>query len=404
MENTAPIIALRRALSLPWLVFYGVGVTVGAGIFALIGEVVSLAGDFAPMSFLIAGAVAGLTGWSYMLLAGEYPRAAGEAVFAKLGLGSAAGRIVGYGVVAVAVTAGATIGLAFARYLASFTGIPEPVGLVAVLMLLAAIAIAGVRESVGFAAVVTILEVGTLLVLIAVGLPMLGEAGVAARIIALPGSHVAISSVVAGAFVAFFAFIGFENIVNMAEETKNPQRAVPLAIILTLVISVVLYGLVASVAVAFPDRVGFTSSEAPLAALFFAATGWPGTPVAAMASIAMVNGILVQIVMASRVLYGMSREALLPPWFEVLHETRQTPARAILMVAAATAVLALSVPLLRLAELTSLVMLLIYTTVNVSLFSIGCSKAAPERIRRWRYWGLLGAAISLGLIVAEFAR
>lgn len=404
MENTAPIIALRRSLSLPWLVFYGVGVTVGAGIFALIGEVVSLAGDFAPMSFLIAGAVAGFTGWSYVLLAGAHPRAAGEAVFAKLGLGSAVGRTVGYGVVAVAITAGVTIGLAFAGYLASFTGIPEPVGLVAVLILLAVIAIAGVRESVGFAAVVTVLEVGTLLVVIAVALPMFGETGVTARITALPGSHAAMSSVVAGAFVVFFAFIGFKNIENMAEETTDSHRTVPLATILTLAISVALYGLVACVAVAFPDRVGFTSSKAPLAVLFSAATGWPGAPIAAMASIAMVNGILVQIIMASRVLYGMSREAQLPPWFEVLHETRQTPTRAILLVTAATAALPLSVPLLQLAELTSLVMLLIYTTVNVSLFSIGCSKAAPERIRRWRYWGLLGAAISLGLIVAELAR
>lgn len=390
-----PVATLRRALTLRWLVFYGVGVTVGAGIFALIGEVVGLAGDNAPLSFLIAGVVAGLTGWSYVLLAGAYPRAAGEAVFAKLGLGSVAGRIVGYAVVVVAICAGATIGLAFARYLASFTGVPEPLGLVGLLVVLGLIAMAGVRESVGFAAAVTILEVGTLLVVIVAGFPLLDEAEFA---LTAPGS-----SIVAGAFIAFFAFIGFENIENMAEETHDPHRAVPLAIIITLVISVALYGLVASVAAAFPDRAGLTSAKAPLAFLFEATTGWPGAPVAAMASIAMVNGVLVQIIMASRVLYGMSREALMPEWFGALHETRQTPVRAIALVTLATGALALTLPLLQLAELTSLVMLLIFATVNVSLYRIGGGKDAPARLKRWRHWGLVGAAVSLGLIVAELA-
>jgi basic amino acid/polyamine antiporter, APA family len=396
-------VALRRVLSLPWLVFYGVGVTIGAGIFALIAEIVGIAGDHAALAFLVAGLVAGFTGFSYAVLAGAYPRAAGEAVFVKTGIGDWAGRIVGYGVVAVAITSSAVIGLAFARYVASFSGIPEPLSLVLILVLLSGVAIAGVRESVAFAALITVLEAGTLIVVIVAGTPMALSSEFLPRVFSVPTEWSAWSAIFGGAFVAFFAFIGFEDIENMAEETQDAARVIPLAIVLTLVISVAIYGLVAVVAASYPDRAALVASKAPLADLFSAVTGWPGAPVAVMASIAMVNGILVQIVMASRVIYGMSREAMVPAWLGSLHAGRQTPVRAILLIALATALLGLFVPLLRLAELTSLTMLLIFATVNLSLFLIGRRDGAPEKLRRWRYWGLFGAAVSLGLVASEIA-
>lgn len=394
---------LRRVLSLPWLVFYGVGVTVGAGIFALIAEIVAIAGDHAPLAFLIAGVVAAFTGLSYAVLANAYPRAAGEAIFVRHGLGDLAGRIVGYGVVAVAITSSAVIGLAFARYVQSFTGLPEPLSLVAVLIVLGAVAAAGVRESVGFAALITVLEAGTLLVVIAAGLPVVMDSPRLGDVLSLPVTWAPWTAVFAGAFVAFFAFIGFEDIENMAEETRDAARAVPLAIMLTLAISVAIYALVALVAAAYPDRDGLTASKAPLADLFAAVTGTSGTPIAVMASIAMVNGILVQVVMASRVIYGMAREGMMPGRLGRLHAVRQTPVRAILLVIAATALLGLFVPLLQLAELTSLVMLIVFATVNLSLFLIGRRAGATPRLIRWRYWGLLGAAVSLALIASEIA-
>lgn len=399
-QTNGPV-ALRRVLSLPWLVFYGVGVTIGAGIFALISEIVAIAGDHAVWAFLVAGLVAGFTGFSYAVLASAYPRAAGEAIFVSYGLGEIAGRIIGYGVVAVAITSSAVIGLAFSRYMASFTGLPEPLSLIAILVLLAGVAIAGVRESVAVAALITVLEAGTLLVVIVAGLPMLAQPDNLARVMSVPVEWSGWSAVFAGAFVAFFAFIGFEDIENMAEETQDAARVIPLAIILTLVISVAIYALVALVASAYPDRAGLVASKAPLSDLFAALTGWPGAPVAAMASVAMVNGILVQIVMASRVIYGMSKEGMLPGHFGRLHATRQTPARAILFIAAAVVLLGLFVPLLRLAELTSLVILLVFATVNLSLFLIGRRPDAPKRLRRWRYWGLAGSLVSLALAISE---
>jgi amino acid transporter len=394
---------LRRVLSLPWLVFYGVGVTVGAGIFALIGDIIGLAGNHAPWSFAVAGLVAGFTAFSFAALSSAYPRAAGEVIYVKEGIGHAAGRLVGYALLLTALMAAAVISLAFAGYVASFSGLPEWVALSGVLALLCGVAIAGVKESVAGAALITALEVGTLLVVIGAGLPAAIGTGALWTVLAPPTEAAQWSAVLAGSFLAFFAFIGFENIVNMAEEAEDATRVIPKAVILTLVISIVIYALAAAVAAAYADRAALVASKAPLAVLFEGTTGQPGAVIAAMASIAMVNGILVQIVMASRVLYGMAGEGMMPGLLGRVHPRRQTPVTAIILFTLLVGFLALSVPLVQLAEMTSFVILSIFTLVNLSLFLIGSRPGAAHRLRRWRLTGLAGAFVTLALILAEIA-
>jgi basic amino acid/polyamine antiporter, APA family len=260
-----------------------------------------------------------------------------------------------------------------------------------------------VKESVALAAAITALEVGTLLIVIAVGLPSAVNSGALLTVLTPPTEAAQWSAVLAGSFLAFFAFIGFENIVNMAEEAEDATRVIPKAVLLTLVISIVIYALAAAVAASYADRAALVASRAPLAVLFEGATGRPGAIIAAMAAIAMVNGILVQIVMASRVLYGMAGEGMVPGLLGRVHPRRQTPVIAILLFTALIALLALTVPLVRLAEMTSFVILAIFTLVNVSLFLIGGRPEAPLRLRRWRWSGLIGAVISLGLILSELA-
>ena len=392
---------LRRALTLPWLVFYGVGVTVGAGVFALIGEVVRVSGDHAVLAFLVAGLVAAFTALSYAVLTSAYPRAAGEAIYVKMGFGEMAGRIVGLGVVAIAITSSAVISLAFAGYLGALTGFHSSASVAGILVLLGFVAWFGVRESVGFASFITVLEVGTLAVVIIGGFPLLTTDESVARLVTLPSDVTTLLALFSGAFLAFFAFIGFEDIENMAEETKDPHRAIPAAILWTLGISVGLYILVAAVAISFPDRQALVNSDAPLALLFERTTGYPAAPVAAMASIAMINGILVQIVMASRVLYGMAREGMIPAALGRLDAKRATPALAIGLITAAILALALFVPFLQLASLTSFWILLIFVMVNASLYIIGSRPDAPKKLRRWRWWGVFGAFVSLGLAAME---
>ncbi|MAW88606.1 MAG: amino acid permease [Phyllobacteriaceae bacterium] len=392
--------ALRRTLTLPLLVFYGVGVTVGAGIFALIGEILSLAGDKAPLAFLLAGLIAGATGFSYALLVRVFPRAGGEAVFVNRGLGTIAGRLAGLGVVITGIVSSAVIALAFAGYVQALIALPAPLLTAGVVLLLAFVAWWGVRESVIFAAVITLLEVGTLVFIILSGMPLLANADVMLSAFTPVADLAVMAPVLSGAVIAFFAFIGFEDIENMAEETRDPERTAPRAILVTLAITMVIYVALSAIAVMAPDRAAITGSGAPVAVLFETVTGWSGQPIAAIAAIAMVNGILVQIVMAARVLYGMANEGLLPRWFAAVDPVHRTPARATWAVAAVIILLALLFPLVRLAEATSLVTLVVFTLVNLSLFFIA-SRQPETGLLPWRWWGLAGAAISAGLALFQ---
>ncbi len=387
--------ALNQTITLPGLVFYGLGVTVGAGIFALLGEIVGVAGDNAPLSFLVAGVLAGFTGISYMLLVGAFPQAGAEAAYVSKGLGAVAGRVTGLAVVVTGIITGAVVALAFAGYLATLVPLSEPLAAVGVVVLLSLVAWWGVRESVILAAVITVIEVGTLLVVIAFGLDLLDSPGLLRASFAPSIESAVMSPILAGSVLAFFAFVGFENLANMAEETVEPKRTGPLAIMIVPGVSVVIYVLLALVAVAVPDRSIVTESSAPMAALFEEVSGRGSDAVAVAASLAMVNGILIQIVMAARVLYGMANQGLVPALLGQVG-IRHTPTRATALVAAATIVLLVFFPLVELARLTSLVTLGVFTMVNTALFLIG-RRQPSTRIGRYRFIGAIGAVSSLAL-------
>jgi APA family basic amino acid/polyamine antiporter len=404
MSDSAPTpdveTRLRRTLTLPWLVFYGLGVTVGAGIFALIGEIVALAGTAAPMAFLVAGLVAGVTGYSYALLVSVYPYAGGAAIFVTRGLGSSLGALAGFGVAATGIISGATIALAFAGYASTLVGLPEWLFVTTVVTLLAGIAWWGVRESLIFAAAITILEVGTLVVIVLFGLPLFADLPPLAELAGVAGGPASLAAILPGIVIAFFAFIGFEDIVNMAEETVDASATAPAAIIWTLSVTLVIYIALALVAVTLPDREALTNSDAPMATLFTAVTCMNGQPVSAIAAIAMINGILVLIVMSARLFYGMAREGLMPAWFGAVDERRRTPARATFVAAGIILVLALSLPLVHLAEMSSLVVLSVFALVNLSLFALGGSRESAG-LGGWRYWGLFGAGLCIAILIFQ---
>lgn len=388
---------LHRTLTLPWLVFYGLGVTIGAGIFALIGEILALAGDQAPLAFLLAGAIAGITGYSYALLVSRYPKAGGEAVFVNRGLGKLPAAIAGYGVAATGIISSAVIALAFAGYVQALLPLPKPLLIVGIVGLLALIAWYGVRESVYFAAAVTLLEVGTLVLVIFFGAPLLADVPAALGTLMPPGlGSAAAAGVMSGAVIAFFAFIGFEDIANMAEETVDAERTLPRAIVWTLVVTVLVYVLLAVIAALAPDRAAIIGSGAPMAVLFEQVSGLSGAPIATAAALAMVNGIMVQIVMASRVLYGMAGEELAPAIFAKVNARQKTPARATFVVAALILALALFFPLVRLAETTSLVTLTVFALVNLALFVLG-TREGEGKFHRWRWWGLGGTVVCVSV-------
>lgn len=401
MANPEKPPGLRRSLGLPLLVLYGVGVTVGAGIFALVGEITLLAGDQAPIAFLLAGLIAALTGLSYAAFASVYPRAAGEAIFVSLGIGPATGRIVGLAMVLTALLSSAVIALAFAGYVGTLLAVPKPALALGIVLLLGAIACYGVRESVIFAAVITVVELTALVVVIVAGAPLLADPATYAMGLTPPGQLSAWPAILSGSVIAFFAFIGFEDIENMAEETVDAKRVLPRAILWTLAITVCIYVLVSLVAIGVPDRTGLTTSDAPLAFVYSSVTGWSPVPISVIAGIAMTNGILVQIIMASRVLYGMSREGLIHTFFGTAHPRMRTPVRATVAVAGTVAVLTLFFELVRLAQVTSLITLAVFASVNVSLVIVAGREDAARVLVRTRPVAGIGALICVALIIVE---
>lgn len=304
---------LKRTISLPLLLFYGLGNIIGAGIYVLIGEVAGQAGYFAPVAFLVTSIVAGFTAISYAELSARFPVSAGEAVYLLEGFNSKTlAAAVGLLVAMSGIVAAATIAKGFIGYLDVFITLPEWLVVMLLLATLGGLAAWGITESVTAASALTLVEIGGLLWIIWVGHDSLSElpAHFSRELSRLDPDLWANISV--ASFLAFFAFIGFEDMVNVAEEVKQPQRTLPLAISLALVIATLLYAGVSLVAVSLVKPAELSGNSAPLALLYERATGAQPWLIGAISIAAVVNGALIQIIMASRIVYGMSRKGMLP--------------------------------------------------------------------------------------------
>lgn len=372
--------ALKRSLSVPLLVLYGLGVTVGAGIYVLVGAAGARAGALAPVAFLVAAVVMGLTGAAFAELAGRLPLSAGEAAYVRAGFNSdAAALVVGALVLGVATISAAAIAKGAVGYIQFF--LPWPVAVLTVLTVLGMglIASYGVKEAVSIAAVMTIIEIGGLTAIIVGGFAQDPKIiGNAAAAVANATFDAAALQAIAGAFLlAFFAFIGFESIVNLAEEANAPVTALPKAILLTLVIATVLYVGVVIVALSVVPATELGASSAPLSLVFQRTTGGSPALISGIAVIATLNGIIAQIILASRVIYGLSRQKVLPEWLGVLDQRTQTPRLATAIVTAAVLALALLQRIDRLADLTSLLMLAVFLAVNAALVAMKLRRDPP---------------------------
>lgn len=366
---------LKRQLNLPLLVLYGLGITVGAGIYVLIGLTAGTAGIFAPVSFLLAALVVGFSGWSYAELTTRYPVSAGEAEYVKQGLNSRSLSIVaGSLVILSALVSSATISIGATAYMSQIIPLPHTFLNILIVVILAIIAAWGIAESVFLAAILTLVEIGGLLYVVAYGFNHYPD--LPARIPELvPDMRMDIwSGIVAGGLIAFFAFIGFEDIANVAEEVKNPSRNLPYAIFLTLIIATLLYVIVVGVVVLTVPMDALKGSPAPLTLIFKAEDPTAASILSMVAGVATLNGVLIQTIMASRVAYGMSRQHNLPEFLGRVNHVTGTPVNATIFVGLAILVFALLLPIQRLAELTSQIVLLVFILVNCALIKMKLDK------------------------------
>lgn len=359
---------LQRRLGLTLLVLYGTGITVGAGVYVLIGTVAGYAGKFAPWSFVLAAAVMAFTVASYAELATRYPVSAGEAAYVRAAFGSQhLTRFVGLLTIAIAIVSSAAVALGSAGYIREFVAVPSMVLVIGVLIAIGAVASWGILESVVMASIFTLIEVSGLIAIIIAAL----WSDVPITPAPLPPLDVKILSGIGFAsLLAFFAFIGFEDLVNVAEEAKDPHRDLPRAMAITLVLSTILYVSIAIIAVSVVPPKELSASSAPLSTVFRAVAGVSPATISLIAIMATLNTILAQLTMASRVIYGMARQGDLPQRLGKVHAATNTPLIATWVTVAAALVLALWFPLERLAELTSVATLVVFAFVNVSLLQL----------------------------------
>jgi amino acid transporter len=398
-------ITLRRALGLAPLTYYGLGTIIGAGIYVLVGKVAGHAGLYAPIAFLVAGLIAAFTAFSYAELAARYPHSAGEAVYVHEGLRlKSLSVLVGALIAASGVVSCATLVNGFVGYLDVFVRLPHWLAIGATVAALWALASWGIRESVRAATLITLIEIGGLLFVLAVAAPDLAVLPERLPKLVPPAQASVWSAILLGAFIAFYAFLGFEDMVNVAEEVQEPQRNLPRAIFLALGIATLLYLLVALAAVLSLPPAELAQSSAPLADMYTRATGKPPLLISLISLFAVLNGALIQIIMGSRVLYGMSRRGWLPRRLARVSPRTRTPLLTTAAVALMVLGLALWVPLLSLAKATSLLVLVVFALVNLALLRLKRQIPTVEGVRCYPRWiSAAGLVSAVGLIAFQLS-
>ena len=380
-------VKLSREVGVLLLLFYGLGNILGAGIYVLVGKIIGISGYFTVFAFLLACAIVLFTALSYMELASRYPISAGEAVYIEEGIGYRKLSIaVGMLIASAGMISAAAISHGFVGYLNEFVAVNESISIVILVLVLVGISIVGIKTSVVVVTLLTLLEIFGLLLIIIYGFDKIVNPVTNFDLFVPSFEFSEISVVFLGAFLAFYAFLGFEDMVNIAEEVKAPSRAFPIAIILALSISTLLYVLVVLVALETLSLDELQSSSAPFADIYKRLTGDEPIVISLIGSFAVVNGALIQMIMASRIVYGMAVKGWLPSTLTQVSHMTKTPIKATLLVGLITMSFALLFDIVFLASFTSMLILIVFTLVNIALIRIKSTKPAPEGVREIPVW------------------
>ncbi len=377
---------LQPSLGRWQILFYGLGSMLGAGIYALVGRAAETLGNAIWLAFLAAMVAALLTGLSYACVGGRYSKAGGAAYVTQRALGRAwLSYMVGIAVVMSGLTSMATGAQAIAENLEKGLGLGLPVKVVAIglVFLIGCVIYRGIRESMWVNVVCTVVEAAGLLFIIVVGLRFWGgvdyletpgdSGGV--------GSGITLALVLQGAVLMFFSFIGFEDILNVSEEAKEPQRDIPFGLIGAMILATLIYMAVAITAVSVLPWQELAGSKTPLMEVARRAAPWfagidrvyLGITIFAIGNTALLNYL-----MGSRLLYGMSRQGLLPAALGKVNERRGTPQLAIVVLFGIVTLLILSGGVKPLAEATVLLLLCVFTLVNISLIVLKRREGEPR--------------------------
>jgi APA family basic amino acid/polyamine antiporter len=402
---STPPSKLKQAITGPLLFLFILGDVLGAGIYALMGTLSAEVGGALWAPLLLALLLALLTAGSYAELVTKYPRAGGAAVFAARAFKAPlVSFLVGFSMLAAGVTSAAGLALAFAGdYLGTFLDVPAVPAAIVFLAVVAAVNARGISESLKGNVVMTIIELSGLVIVIAVVGVMLGTGGgELSRVGEFPAGANPALATLGAAIIAYYSFVGFETSANVAEEVRNPSKVYPLALFGSLATAGVVYLLVAlASAVALPAEDLADSSGPLLAVVQATGVGVPSWLFSLIALVAVANGALLTMIMASRVTYGMSEEGLLPAVFGRVLTKRRTPWVAIAVTTLVAMGLTLVGDLGTLASTVVLLLLFVFISTNVAVLVLRRDRVEHEHFQVWSFVPVLGVLSCILLLTQQ---
>jgi basic amino acid/polyamine antiporter, APA family len=401
---------LKRGIG-PWLLlFFVLGDIVGAGIYALVGEVGALVGGAIWAAFLAAFFLAIFTASSYAELVTKYPRAGGSATYVNNAFRSPfVSFMVAFAVMASGITSACTLTLAFSGdYLAQFISVPIIGAALVFMVLVGLINFYGISESVRINVILTCVEITGLVLIVVIGAAALaGGHGDPGRAFEFKEGTSVLTALLAGTVLAFYALIGFDDSVNVAEETQHPSRNYPRAIFGALLLAGFVYLLVTFTASMVVPTATLADSSGPLLEVVKAGPiAIPTQLFAAIALLAVSNGALINMIMASRIIYGMGDQGVMPTVFSRVHPGRRTPWVSIIF----TTVIALLVliaigrndeALATLGSTTVVLLLIAFVMVNIAVLVLRQDEVGHEHFRTPTIFPILGAVVAAGLLIYQ---
>jgi APA family basic amino acid/polyamine antiporter len=395
------MVKLKRTLGLSECIFFGVGSILGAGIYTLIGKVAGLSGNVIWISFLIASIAAVCTAFSYAELSAAFPKAGGEYVYAKKAFGKKAGIILGILISLNGIVSGATVSVGFAGYLKELAGINILIGSMGIIGLIFLVNVSGIKESSFVNIILTSLEAAGLLFVIVTALPSLGKINYTE----LPPDG--LNGIFAASALAFFAYMGFEDIVKLAEETKQPEKNIPRALFISSIIVIIVYILVAICTVSVIPFEELEKSESPLADVVGKNMGSTGVLIISIIALfATSNTILSNMMGSSRVLLNISKETKALKLLAYVSPKHHTPVHTLILILIVTSCFALIGKIEVIARITTVFIFITFITINLSVIvlrirakNIKRPYRVPMNIKNIPVISVFGILITIVLLV-----
>lgn len=369
-------VLLKRELELFEVTLSGLGIILGAGIYALIGKASGLAGNSLWMSFAISAFIAIFTGLSYAELSSMFPKASAEYEYTSNAFGKRLAFIIGWLIILSGVIGASTVALGFGGYFKALFNIPIITSALVLIIALSFLLFWGIKESARFAIVATLIEVAGLLIIIFIGVPYLGKVDYFEMPMGMAG-------VFQASALVFFAYTGFESIVKLSEETKSPEKTIPKGLIFAILISIVIYILVAISVVSVIGWEKLSVSDAPLSDIAFSAFGSNAfVLLTIIALFSTSNTVLLMMLGSSRIIYGMSDSLHLPNILSKIHFSRRTPWTAIIVTSVLSLLFVFAGDIAFVANVANFTLFVTFFVINTALIVLRFKE--PQTVRPFR--------------------